>query len=44
MSLSIRNAQIVSTGTYVPSKVVSNYDLAELMPTSDEWIQKNWDY
>jgi 3-oxoacyl-[acyl-carrier-protein] synthase-3 len=27
-------------GHYVPTKVVTNDDLAKLMPTSDEWIQQ----
>lgn len=29
---------ILGTGHYVPSKVVTNDDLAKLLPTSDEWI------
>lgn len=29
---------ILGIGHYVPSKVVTNDDLAKLMPTSDEWI------
>ena len=32
--------RIVSTGSFVPEKVVTNFDLAEIMDTSDEWIQK----
>lgn len=31
---------ILGVGHYVPSKVVTNNDLAQLMPTSDEWIQQ----
>ncbi|MEZ4437803.1 MAG: beta-ketoacyl-ACP synthase III [Polyangiaceae bacterium] len=31
-------AQILGVGHYVPSKVVTNDDLAQLMPTSNEWI------
>lgn len=31
---------ILGVGHYVPSKVVTNDDLAKLMPTSDEWIQQ----
>lgn len=34
------NNAILGTGHYVPSKVVTNDDLAKLMPTSDEWIQQ----
>jgi 3-oxoacyl-[acyl-carrier-protein] synthase-3 len=31
---------IAGAGHYVPSKVVTNDDLAKLFPTSDEWIQQ----
>ncbi|MFO0755221.1 MAG: beta-ketoacyl-ACP synthase III [Byssovorax sp.] len=31
---------ILGVGHYVPSKVVTNDDLAKLMPTSDEWIHQ----
>src|SRR6185436_11948557 len=31
---------ILGAGHYVPTKVVTNDDLAKLMPTSDEWIQQ----
>jgi len=31
-------AQILGVGHYVPPKVVTNDDLAQMMPTSDEWI------
>jgi len=31
---------ILGTGHYVPSKVVTNDDLAEMFTTSDEWIQQ----
>jgi 3-oxoacyl-[acyl-carrier-protein] synthase-3 len=30
--------EIVSTGMYVPGRVVTNHELATLMETSDEWI------
>lgn len=33
-------SRILSTGMYVPPKVVTNDDLSKLMETSDEWIQK----
>lgn len=33
-------ARIVSTGSYVPPRVVTNHDLTKLMDTSDEWIQQ----
>ena len=32
--------RIVSTGSAIPEKVVTNFDLAEIMDTSDEWIHK----
>lgn len=31
---------ILGVGHYVPTKIVTNDDLAKLMPTSDEWIQQ----
>ncbi|MEK7476466.1 MAG: beta-ketoacyl-ACP synthase III [Candidatus Coatesbacteria bacterium] len=33
-----RTAAIVSTGMYVPPRVMTNADLAKLVETSDEWI------
>jgi 3-oxoacyl-[acyl-carrier-protein] synthase III len=35
----IRSA-ILGSGHYVPSKIVTNDDLAKLFPTSDEWIEQ----
>lgn len=32
-------AQIVGWGRYVPSRIMTNHDLAKLVDTSDEWIQ-----
>ena len=32
-------AHIIGWGRYVPEKVVTNHDLAEIMDTSDEWIK-----
>ncbi|MDP7040310.1 MAG: beta-ketoacyl-ACP synthase III [Myxococcota bacterium] len=34
------NAAFLGIGHYLPEKVVSNDDLAQLMDTSDEWIQQ----
>ena len=36
----MRSSTILGVGHYVPTKVVTNDDLAKLMPTSDEWIQQ----
>ncbi|MEM8964823.1 MAG: beta-ketoacyl-ACP synthase III [Bacteroidota bacterium] len=36
----MRNSRIVGVGRYLPEKVVTNNDLAEIMDTSDEWIQE----
>lgn len=33
-------ARITGAGHYVPTRVVTNDDLAKLFPTSDEWIQQ----
>lgn len=32
--------KIISTGSYLPQKIVKNTDLEKIMDTSDEWIQK----
>ncbi len=39
-SKSVAASTILGIGHYVPSKVVTNEDLAKLMTTSDEWIQQ----
>jgi 3-oxoacyl-[acyl-carrier-protein] synthase III len=36
----MRRARITGTGMSVPSRVVTNDDLAQLMDTSDEWIRQ----
>ena len=36
----MRRSAILGAGHYVPTKVVTNDDLAKLFPTSDEWIQQ----
>jgi len=36
----MKRARITATGRYVPEKVVTNEDLAKIMPTSDEWIRE----
>ena len=36
----MRRAKITGTGMFVPSRVVTNDDLAQLMDTSDEWIRQ----
>jgi 3-oxoacyl-[acyl-carrier-protein] synthase-3 len=33
-------ARITGTGMYVPERVVTNHELAELMDTSDDWIRQ----
>jgi len=34
----MKNTRIVGVGHYVPEQVVTNFDLAKLMDTNDEWI------
>jgi len=34
----LRRARIISTGSYLPEKVLTNHDLERLVETSDEWI------
>src|SRR5687767_566024 len=36
--LNMTRSAILGVGSYVPSKVVTNDDLAKIMNTSDEWI------
>ncbi len=31
-------ARVVSTGSYVPEKILTNFDLEKMVDTSDEWI------
>ena len=33
------NAGIIGVGSYVPEKIVTNFDLEKIMDTSDEWIR-----
>ena len=35
-----RKAYVRASGRYIPERVVTNDDLAKLMTTSDEWIQR----
>lgn len=34
----MRKVKILSTGSYVPPKVLTNFDLEKMVDTSDEWI------
>src|SRR5216110_2060994 len=36
----MRRSTILGSGHYLPSRVVTNDDLAKQFPTSDEWIQQ----
>lgn len=36
----MRRTRIVSTGRYLPERVMTNDELAQMMPTSDEWIRE----
>jgi 3-oxoacyl-[acyl-carrier-protein] synthase-3 len=38
-SLPRRSASVVSTGAYLPSRIVTNDELAHIVETSDEWIR-----
>src|SRR5437773_181185 len=31
-------SQIIGTGTYLPERILTNYDLEKMMETSHEWI------
>ena len=34
----MRRARIIGTGAYLPTRVVTNHELAETLDTSDQWI------
>jgi 3-oxoacyl-[acyl-carrier-protein] synthase-3 len=36
----MKRARIISTGRYVPEKLVTNEEITKLVPTSDEWIRE----
>lgn len=36
----IQNTRILSTGIYLPKKVMTNHDLAKIVDTSDDWIRE----
>ncbi len=38
MNSALFNAHIVGIGTYVPEKVLTNFDLEKIVDTSDKWI------
>ncbi len=38
MEYSPSRARITAIGTHVPSRVMTNHDLAQMVDTSDEWI------
>ncbi|MEW6571916.1 MAG: beta-ketoacyl-ACP synthase III [Nitrospirota bacterium] len=33
-------SRIIATGSYVPERILTNYDLEKMVDTSDEWIQE----
>ena len=38
--MSNRRIGILGTGSYVPEKILSNFDLEKTLDTNDEWIYK----
>lgn len=36
----MKTIRIAATGSYLPEKVLSNFDLEQMVDTSDEWIRK----
>jgi len=36
--MSLKSIGIIGTGSYVPEKVLTNFDLEKIVDTSDEWI------
>ncbi len=39
MGTEVRPAGIIATGSYVPPRVLTNFDLEKMVDTSDEWIR-----
>lgn len=37
----VRNVRIIGTGSYTPSKIVTNEYLSGILPTSSTWIEEN---
>lgn len=35
----IHNAKFTSFGSYVPKKVITNFDFEKIVDTTDEWIR-----
>ncbi len=35
----VKNMKIVGTGSYLPEKILTNFDLEKMVDTSDEWIR-----
>jgi 3-oxoacyl-[acyl-carrier-protein] synthase-3 len=40
-ALTFKGIRIASTGSYIPSEVVSNDEITDGLPTSSEWVQEN---
>ena len=36
----MKNAKIIGVGSFLPEKIVTNDDLANIVETSDEWINE----
>jgi 3-oxoacyl-[acyl-carrier-protein] synthase-3 len=34
------NSKVIGTGSYLPKKIMTNHDLAQIIDTSDEWIKE----
>lgn len=39
MSMNLRSVGILGTGSYLPEKKVTNFDMEKIVDTSDEWIR-----
>ncbi|MGH8296996.1 MAG: 3-oxoacyl-ACP synthase, partial [Steroidobacteraceae bacterium] len=36
----MKYSRIAGTGSYLPDKVLTNFDLEKMMDTSDQWIRE----
>lgn len=38
--MTLRRSQVAGCGSYLPARVMTNGELAEIVDTSDEWIDR----
>jgi len=38
--MGLKNSAVIGTGSYLPEKILTNFDLEKIVDTSDEWIRR----